>query len=197
MGVASMKTLCGRYALRSNLKQRDRKDRHTVEERLEALERRLKRRTFIELAVFVLAAVVLGINLASVDYSINNVGADLLLLQEGMTTGLKSQQFVLLDQQGEVRGYITGTEGRGTLMLLDGNGKPRIVADAGKKAPGLELLDAEGKAMLSLLVDPLGNSVLIRSPKPDSGAALHAVVGVTGPRLRLLGNEGRDVGPGL
>ncbi len=169
----------------------------TVEERLEALERRLKRRTLIELAVFVLAAVVLSLNLASVDYAINSVGADLRLLQEGMATGIKSQQFVLLDRQGEVRGYITGTEGRGTLMLLDGNGRTRIVADAGEKAPGLELLNADGKPMLSLLVDPLGNSVLIRSPKPDSGAALHAVVGMTGPRLRLLGDEGQDVGPGL
>lgn len=104
---------------------------------------------------------------------------------------------MLLDQQGEVRGYITGTEGRGTLMLLDSEGRTRIVADASEKAPGLEVLGTDGKAKVSLLVGPLGNSVLIRSPKTDSGAALHAVVGVTGPRLRLLGDEGQDVGPGL
>lgn len=61
-----------------------------MEERLEALERRLRRRTVIELAVFALAVVVLSLNLASVDYSVDQLGNDLRLLQEGMVTGIKS-----------------------------------------------------------------------------------------------------------
>jgi hypothetical protein len=76
-----------------------------VEDRLEQLERRLRRRTFVELAAFVLFAAVVGVGFASVDYSVDAMGADLIALHEGMTTGIKSQQFLLLDQQGEVRGY--------------------------------------------------------------------------------------------
>jgi hypothetical protein len=168
-----------------------------VEERLQALERRLRRRTFIELAVFVLFTAVVGFGFYSVDYSVESLGRDVLALHEGLATGIKSQQLLLLDQKGEVRGYITGAEGRGVLMLLDGHGKTRIVADAGANQPALELLDGDGRAAISLLLDPLGNSVLIRSGNGDSLAAIQAVVGEAGPRVRLLGDEGQEVGTGF
>jgi hypothetical protein len=80
------------------------------------------------------------------------------------------------------------------LVLLDGDGNTRVVADAGTKAPALELLDANGKPKISLLLDPLGNSLLIRSAKDDSAAAMQAVVGETGPRLRKLAEDGQEVG---
>lgn len=171
--------------------------REIVEERVELLERRLRRRTFVELAVLVLFGAVVWFGFESVDYSIDAMEAELLALHDGITSGIKSEQYLLLDQQGEVRGYITGTEDRGVLMLLDGDGKTRIVADAGSKQPALELLDADGKAKVSLLLDPLGNSVVIRSAKEDSAAAIQAVVGETGPRVRLLGDEGQEVGAGF
>ena len=71
-----MDRMCGRFSLRARLQALGVTERtDIVEERLEALEHRLKRRTFIELAVFVLAAVVLSLNLASVDYSLDNISA--------------------------------------------------------------------------------------------------------------------------
>ena len=82
--------------------------------------------------------------------------------------------------------------------------RERVVAfvrEGGGKAGAARRFSVSRKTVYNWLsrepLAPKTQSVLIRSPKPDSGAALHAVVGVTGPRLRLLGDEGQDVGPGL
>lgn len=168
-----------------------------MEERIEHLERRLRRRAYIEFVIFGLAALVVWTNLRSVDHSIHAIGSDLMQLHEGFATGIKSQQFLLLNPDGEIRGYLTGADGRGAIVLLDGEGRTRIVADAGDEQPGFELLGPDGKARVSLLVDDAGNSVLIRSAKPESQAAIQAVVGETGPRLRLQGKDGEWVPAGF
>ena len=161
---------------------------------LEQLEQRTRRLTIGMITLFCGLAVVVGFNVTIAFSKLGQIRAEIARLRASVTTGIQSQQFQLVDEQGEVRGSLASRDGRSVLVLSDRQGRPRIVADAGDPAPRLELFDESGRTTVSLLLDPAGNSVLVRSPNGESHSAIHAVVGATGPRVRLLGDEGQEVG---
>jgi hypothetical protein len=161
---------------------------------IDQLEGRLRRMAIAMIALFCGLAIIVGFNAAVAFHKLGQVRDQMVRLRAELAEGIRSRDVLVVDGQGEVRGRLTASDGGGLLTLWDRCGRPRLQAEAGRAAPALNLRDEIGQAKVSLALDPHGGGVLLRSPNPRSAAALQVIVGTTGPRLRLLGDDGQEVG---
>ena len=161
-----------------------------LELRVEHLERQIRWMKATILAVVVIAVATSQFrNTKDIKKFRDDIVARLQKFQESLNGGIKSKQFVLVDDKGNARGVWTAEENQCLFKLFDTEGKPLLAIVAAKERRGIEIFDAKGRPYVSLSADKHAGSLLIGSP--NSGSPAHALqVGATGPRFTMTNNAG-------
>ncbi len=97
--------------------------------------------------------------------------------------------FVLVDENGKPRIMLAVIKAGPVLSLIDENGEDRAILVVGKHGPKLAMLDENGKPRAMLAVDEVGPMLAMLDENGKHRASL--VVDKDGPRLRLLDENGK------
>jgi hypothetical protein len=162
-----------------------------LESRIEHLERQVRWLKAAVLAVALIAVAIGQFRNAKELVDLQSEVADhLRRFQDAQNREVKSERFILVNEQGDPRGVWAAEGGQSALKLLDADRKPLVVVAVANESRGLEISDSDGRSRVSLTADGHAGSLLIRAPEPESQATALINVGVTGPRLSMHDNTG-------
>ena len=145
----------------------------TIEERLAQLERKNRRLTLALMSVGMAAvmAVAMGQGAPAV-----------------VTQAVKARSFILVDDDGKVRGIFGVVKGGPLLSMYDENGKGRATLTVSSYGPGLTLRDENGKERATLTAVKPGPLLRLFDQNGKERATLAVVK--AGPLLSLDDENG-------
>lgn len=157
-----------------------------LESRIDHLERQNRWMKAAILAVAIVAVVMGQFS------NVNQLKNLRKVLGESLGGEVRSQQFVLVDEQGHPKGVWMTNKGKCILSFIDGEKKPLVALAAGGTDREFHLYGPGGRPEVSLLLDEHAGSLLIRSTDSDSNATALLNVGATGPRLSMKDAQGNE-----
>lgn len=111
----------------------------SLEERLNALEQKLKLYRWLFLGVSILSVVL--------------AGTSALAIQERV---VRANRFILEDSKGETCGLFYMAKNGPSLTLFDPKGEPRVMLSIRESGPALTLMDDTGEKFIGLSEGPFG-----------------------------------------
>jgi hypothetical protein len=158
----------------------------TTEERLETLEKELaltKRRIrrLLQGVVCLFAAGCVFAVLLSNTGSAKVEGTKIIKI-------IRANEFILEDQNGKSRAFLSINNGWPRLMMTDQNEKVRTILDVGEHGPGLALLDQKGNVRTLLSVETY--RPYLRMADGNGNVRTRLSVEADGPSLEMYDQNG-------